>query len=174
MPPIQQPAAAAASIWNIGDAWTHLLNNFIVLLLLAAVDHLVLTPALLRWTKKHAGNSGDAKKHDGKQTAEAYPVSSSAARVANRPDCRPRDLSITRWFLLHSLANFFVCVTAVNSIRTVLADPVHALDAVKYSDHSVFGSASVWPLTIINSVHVYHMVGGFKLSSADYFHHLRA
>ena len=32
--------------------------------------------------------------------------------------------------------------------------------------------ASVWPLTIINAVHVYHMVGGFRLTGADYFHHL--
>lgn len=164
MPPVQQPV----SIWNIGDTWTHLLNNLIVFSVLGAIDHLVLTPALIRWMKKHdgaalAGNGGDAKK-----TAEAYPVPSSAPRMNNRP----KDISTTRWFLLHSVANFFVCVTAVNSIRTVLADPVHALDAVKYSDHSVFGSASVWPLTIINSVHVYHMLGGFKLSSADYFHHL--
>ena len=30
----------------------------------------------------------------------------------------------------------------------------------------------MWPLTIINAVHVYHMVGGFRLTGADYFHHL--
>ena len=46
------------------------------------------------------------------------------------------------------------------------------MDSSVHVDRSFFGSASVWPLTIINSVHVYHMAGGFNLSSADYFHHL--
>merc|ERR1712167_405556 len=41
-----------------------------------------------------------------------------------------------------------------------------------YSDTSLFGAASSWPLTIVNAVHVYHMVGGFSLTGADYFHHL--
>ena len=46
-----------------------------------------------------------------------------------------------------------------------------ALDGRVYTDASLFGSASAWPLTIINSVHLYHMVGGFALTGADYFHH---
>ena len=41
-----------------------------------------------------------------------------------------------------------------------------------YNDTSLFGTASAWPLTISNAVHVYHMVGGFDLTPADYFHHL--
>ena len=53
-----------------------------------------------------------------------------------------------------------------------LTDPVNAANTDKYPDDGLFGSASAWPLTIINGVHVYHMVGGFSLSSADYFHHL--
>jgi hypothetical protein len=83
-----------------------------------------------------------------------------------------KGLCATRWFFLHSLANLGVCLTALHSMRTVLSDPVHALDGGKYVDDSMFGVASSWPLTIINSVHVYHMLGGFKLSAADYFHHL--
>jgi len=82
-----------------------------------------------------------------------------------------RDVGLARWFLLHALANLFVCVTAFTSLMTVALDPTHAADAFKYTDTSLFGTASVWPLTIINSVHVYHMLGGFKLSAADYFHH---
>ena len=46
------------------------------------------------------------------------------------------------------------------------------MDSTKYFDQTFFGDASVWPLTIINSVHVYHMIGGFGLTAADYFHHL--
>jgi len=81
------------------------------------------------------------------------------------------DVTLARWFFIHSFANLLVCLTAVNSIRAVLDDPTHALDGSVYADHSLFGNASRWPLTIINSVHVYHMIGGFRLSSADYFHH---
>jgi len=82
------------------------------------------------------------------------------------------DTSAARWFFLHFLANAVVCATALHSVGAVLADPLHALDGRVYTDTSLFGNASVWPLTIVNSVHVYHMVGGFKLSGADYFHHL--
>jgi len=54
----------------------------------------------------------------------------------------------------------------------VLYDPINAMDSAYHTDRSMFGTASPWPLTIINSVHVYHMLGGFSLTSADYFHHL--
>ena len=46
------------------------------------------------------------------------------------------------------------------------------MDGRVYRDASPFGNASAWPLTIINSIHLYHMVGAFKLTGADYFHHL--
>jgi len=88
------------------------------------------------------------------------------------PRLQARDICTTRWFFLHSFANLFVCVSALESIKTVLRDPTHALDGVKYTDTSWGGNASVWPLTIINAVHIYHMVGSFKLSAADYFHHI--
>jgi len=77
-----------------------------------------------------------------------------------------------RWFFLHSLANAFVVATSISAMRAVVSDPTHALDGIRYADNSLFGNASPWPLTIINSVHVYHMLGGCKLSAADYFHHL--
>jgi len=83
-----------------------------------------------------------------------------------------RDLSNGRWFFLHAFANFWVTIAAAHSVVAVLLDPLHAMDSSVHVDRSFFGSASVWPLTIINSVHVYHMAGGFNLSSADYFHHL--
>jgi len=129
-----QSALAAPAPWYA----EHLARNFLVLALLAAVDHLVLKP----WV---------------------------AARCT-----KAKDVSSTRWFFLHALANLFVCATALTSIYVVLTDPVHALDGRpgRHTDRSLFGDASVWPLTIINSVHVYHMVGGFQLSAADYFHHL--
>ena len=73
---------------------------------------------------------------------------------------------------MHALANALVVGASINSCIAVLRDPIHAMDACAHPDTSFFGSGSQWPLTLINSVHIYHMVGGFTLSSADYFHHL--
>mmetsp|Transcript_28721 Transcript_28721/g.73677 ORF Transcript_28721/g.73677 Transcript_28721/m.73677 type:complete len:294 (+) Transcript_28721:142-1023(+) len=83
-----------------------------------------------------------------------------------------KDVSTTRWFFLHSIANVGVVFTALSSLHAVALDPVHALDGSMYKDTTLFGNASVWPLTIINSVHLYHMIGGFRLTGADYFHHM--
>jgi hypothetical protein len=59
----------------------------------------------------------------------------------------------------------------LNCLYTSFSDPYNAANAVKYPDDSAFGESSAWPLTIVNAAHVYHMLGGFSLSSADYFHH---
>ena len=72
------------------------------------------------------------------------------------------DVALARWFFVHSFANLLVCLTAMNSIRAVGSDPSHALDSSVFNDLSLFGNASRWPLTIINSVHIYHMIGGFR------------
>lgn len=77
-----------------------------------------------------------------------------------------------RWFFVHSAANAALCMCALRSLVAVAADPTHAMDPDVFNDDSLFGTASRWPLTIINSVHVYHMIGGYTLTSADYFHHL--
>jgi hypothetical protein len=89
-----------------------------------------------------------------------------------RHDTKLRSQRLTRWFFVHALANAFVVLGAFTSLRVVLRDPAHSMDSTKYTDQTFFGDASVWPLTIINSVHVYHMIGGFGLTAADYFHHL--
>jgi hypothetical protein len=83
-----------------------------------------------------------------------------------------KDFDAARWFFVHALANFFVCVTGVRALFTVLCDPYNAVDSRVYGDTSMFGNASSWPLAFVNAVHVYHMLGGFKLSKDDYFHHL--
>jgi len=85
---------------------------------------------------------------------------------------RKSDVSSTRWFLLHWAANMFVCLTALIPLYTAFTDPYNAASAEKYSDDGIFAAGSAWPLTFVNAVHVYHMIGGFSLSSADYFHHL--
>jgi hypothetical protein len=82
------------------------------------------------------------------------------------------EIKQARWFFVHCIANGMVVVTGFSSVVSVLTDPQNAMDVSVNFDRSVFGNASKWPMIIINAVHVYHMVGGYSLSSADYFHHL--
>lgn len=82
------------------------------------------------------------------------------------------DLSATRWFLLHFIANMLVVVTSAVPLYYTLADPYNAVSSAKYTNKSFFGASSSWPLTVVNAAHVYHMLGGFSLGGADYFHHL--
>ena len=84
---------------------------------------------------------------------------------------RKSDISSTRWFLLHFAANMLVCVTAALPLYTAFTDPYNSANSIKYDNDGFFAASSAWPLTLINAVHVYHMIGGFSLSSADYFHH---
>jgi len=76
-----------------------------------------------------------------------------------------------RWFAVHSFGNLFVVISALPAMLATLADPVESMSSVKYNDSSFFGTGTPWPILIVNSIHVYHMVA-FKLTKADYFHHL--
>ena len=74
---------------------------------------------------------------------------------------------------MHAFANLLVVLASLTSLFTVLKDPLNSGDSRQYSDTSLFGNASPWPIYIINAVHVYHMVAFHgQLTSADYFHHL--
>jgi len=91
--------------------------------------------------------------------------------LAKRRCKKNRDITSARWFFIHAAANFVVVVLSMRSIIAVCKDPLHSMDVNVYKDRSVWSPASRWPLTVINSVHIYHMLGGFRLSSDDYFHH---
>ena len=72
----------------------------------------------------------------------------------------------------HAFGNLLVCITAAPSVWATLTDPAQAMDARVFTDRSLFGTASRWPLVIINSLHLYHMAAWTKLNAAEYFHHL--
>ena len=76
-----------------------------------------------------------------------------------------------RWFSVHAFGNLLAVISAFYATYCTLADPAEAMSSLKYNDSSLFGNATPWPIIIVNAIHVYHMVA-FKLSSADYFHHL--
>jgi len=50
-------------------------------------------------------------------------------------------------------------------------DPLYSLDSRVYNDRSMFGNASPWPVYIINSLHLYHLLF-FRLSDEELVHHL--
>jgi len=76
-----------------------------------------------------------------------------------------------RWFALHGFANCLVVVTAMKGMLQSLRDPLYSLDSRKYNDTSLFGSASPWPVYIINSLHVYHLLF-FEVTGQELFHHI--
>eukprot|EP00092_Neocalanus_flemingeri_P003785 GFUD01004076.1.p1 GENE.GFUD01004076.1~~GFUD01004076.1.p1 ORF type:complete len:290 (-),score=46.91 GFUD01004076.1:190-1059(-) len=77
-----------------------------------------------------------------------------------------------RWFILHAIGNLFVVLTSMTSICAAVVDPLSSSDTGNLINTSLFSSGSVWPLTIANSIHIYHIIGGFDLSYDDTFHHL--
>jgi hypothetical protein len=76
-----------------------------------------------------------------------------------------------RWFAIHAFGNLLAVISAVPAVLATLADPAESMSSIKYNDSSFFGTGTPWPILIVNAIHIYHMVA-FKLSSADYFHHL--
>ena len=47
-----------------------------------------------------------------------------------------------RWFSIHAFANLLVVLTALNSVRYTISDPLNSLDHQAYGDGTVFGNAS--------------------------------
>ncbi len=47
-----------------------------------------------------------------------------------------------RWFSIHAFANLLVVLTALNSVKRTVLDPLHSLDHRIYSDGTMFGNAS--------------------------------
>tara|TARA_B110000902_G_C13769286_1_gene383675 strand:- start:55 stop:471 length:417 start_codon:yes stop_codon:yes gene_type:complete len=124
-------------------------KNIALLILLGVLDHLVLKPLITHGARKKQKDATDQPSWERAQ----------------------RSISPARWFFIHAIANFMVVLTALGSMWSVLRDPLNCMDSSVLNERGPFGNASAWPMIIINSVHVYHMIGGFNLSSADYFHH---
>ena len=79
---------------------------------------------------------------------------------------KDKEVRQARWFFTHAAANAAVVATGARAMHTLFIDPINAMDSAVYSDISLFGAASAWPLTYINAVHVYHMIGGFHVRVA--------
>ena len=83
---------------------------------------------------------------------------------------KARDRRAARWFFVHAIGNFFVVACAFTSVLAVLQNPLHAADPSVMMDRSLFGNASPWPLTILNSLHLYVFVHRVEPSSYARLH----
>ena len=65
-------------------------------------------------------------------------------------------------------------LTALPGVYYTFTDPLNAMDSAVYMEGAnwdFFAPASIWPIVLIMSVHIYHMVAFKDLTSSDYFHH---
>ena len=77
-----------------------------------------------------------------------------------------------RWFLLHFFGNLFVTVTSFSGFIQCLNDPINSMNNTMFPNSNDFLSpSSLWPISMINSIHIYHIIF-YKLNSNDIFHHL--
>ena len=79
-----------------------------------------------------------------------------------------------RWFLLHSIGNFFVVVLAAPDFVYALETPPLALSASHCSNLASagrFAPCSDWPTCMIIALHAYHIMA-FELDAQDIFHHV--
>eukprot|EP00937_MAST-01D_sp_MAST-1D-sp2_P007407 g7407.t1 len=79
-----------------------------------------------------------------------------------------------RWFLLHSIGNFFVVVLAAPDFVYAFRDPPLALSrdhCAALARGGYFAPCSDWPTCMIIALHAYHCLA-FNLDAQDVFHHL--
>ena len=77
-----------------------------------------------------------------------------------------------RWFCLHAIANSIITITSISGVIKSLEDPIHAMDSLNHFESSnIFAPASIVPICMINSIHIYHVMM-FKLPRTDVFHHI--
>ena len=89
------------------------------------------------------------------------------------PRVRPRPLRLAHP-TVHAFANLLVVLTALPGVYYTFTDPLNAMDSAVYMEGAnwdFFAPASIWPIVLIMSVHIYHMVAFKDLTSSDYFHH---
>ena len=79
-----------------------------------------------------------------------------------------RDRNLARWFLLHSCVNFVIAALCLPAFMYTSKDPTMVFDASRTHPYAAWR----WPLKIAGSIHMYHCIGAFSLTSQDWFHHI--
>eukprot|EP01130_Rhizamoeba_saxonica_P019147 TRINITY_DN9819_c0_g1_i1.p1 TRINITY_DN9819_c0_g1~~TRINITY_DN9819_c0_g1_i1.p1 ORF type:complete len:245 (+),score=36.32 TRINITY_DN9819_c0_g1_i1:53-787(+) len=68
-----------------------------------------------------------------------------------------------RWFVLHAIFNMIVSISSLSDVYATLSAPASALDEEAYTN---------WPLYLVISCHIYHMVAFSNLTKDDWVHHI--
>lgn len=76
-----------------------------------------------------------------------------------------------RWFIIHAMINVIIFILSIPGFVAFLNNPFEAFISDDKKD-LLFSSTSKWPLTLTIWLHFYHILGKFKLSNEDWFHHL--
>lgn len=86
---------------------------------------------------------------------------------------RARDYFETniRWFMIHAMINMIIFILSLPGFFALLNSPFEAF-ASDGKEEFLFSSTSKWPLTLTVWLHFYHILGKFKVSNEDWFHHL--
>lgn len=77
-----------------------------------------------------------------------------------------------RWLWLHALVNWTIAILTLPACSAFLREPNNAMivdDGVK---EFMWYPSSKYPMTLVVALHVYHIVGPFRLTDADWFHHM--
>ena len=73
-----------------------------------------------------------------------------------------KDNELIRWYYLHAIMNFVICLSCINDIKLFLTDPI---------DNLLNPINTQIPSIVATLLHIYHMIF-FNCNSDDYFHHL--
>ena len=133
----------------------HLQLSAFAVFLLFIVDRLLITPVVVRRLVKHRDVDGTRWCAQGRARTQRPPS-------FEQPREHRRDCCASLRFLIHAFANFVTTLTGLPAAYRVFSDPHNAADSQVYDDISMFGSASIWPLTFLNAVHIYHMVASAR------------
>ena len=77
-----------------------------------------------------------------------------------------------RWFSIHAFGNLIVVITTIPGVIKTLQDPINAMNSITSPiTNNIFCPASIIPISMINAVHIYHMLF-FNLNNTDLFHHI--
>lgn len=82
----------------------------------------------------------------------------------------------TRWLQLHAVVNWVITMLTIPAFLAFIQEPGNAMivdsSTILQIADDLWHPCSKYPMTLVVALHVYHIIGPFRLSEADWFHHL--
>jgi len=77
----------------------------------------------------------------------------------------------TKWYLVHTAGNAVIVALTAKGMLKTFRDPVNAVNDVE--DFHALTTLSSWPIVIMSSIHLYHILLYFReMTKIDWIHHL--